>query len=297
MKRVSFFITVGLLYFISLLPFFVLYIFSDVLYIILFYVIKYRRKVVQENLLNAYPEKSIEERLRTEKKFYRFLADMIFESIKMFTITEKEINKRFSYTNLHVATKFLDAGRSVIAVTGHYSNWEWGSLSISANVKTPVLVVYKPLSDKKFENVLNRVRAKFGSVMIAMKQTLRKLVEYKGQPYMLVLLGDQTPVRGETQYFTSFLNQPTAVFLGIEKIARSTNSPVLFFTINRVKRGYYNAEVTILTENPQDTAPYEITNAHTRKLEQIINEKPEFWLWSHKRWKFKPEDKYDARIS
>ena len=290
MKKISFVITVGLLYAISLLPFFVLYLFSDLLYIVLFYIVKYRRNVVRENLLNSFPQKSIDERRKIEKKFYRFLADMIFESIKMFTISEKDINKRFRYNNLCDATRFLDAGRSVIAVTGHYSNWEWGSLSISDNVNHPVLVVYKPLTDKKFEDMLNKVRAKFGSVLIAMKQTLRKLIAYKDQPHILVLLGDQTPVRGETQYFTSFLNQPTAVFLGIEKIARSTNSPVFFFAINRVRRGYYEAEVTILSENPQETTPHEITMAHTRKLEQIINEKPEFWLWSHKRWKFKPED-------
>lgn len=245
---------------------------------------------MHENLYNAFPEKSVKERANIESRFYRFLADMIFESIKMFTISEKEMNRRFKYKNLSDATGFLDAGKGIIGVTGHYSNWEWGSLSISANLRQPVLVVYKPLTDKRFENKLNKVRARFGSVLIAMKQTLRKIVAYKNTPHILVLIGDQTPVRGETQYFTPFLNQPTAVFLGIEKIARATNSPVLYFAINRVRRGYYETEITILCENPVETAPYEITIAHTRKLEQIIKERPEFWLWSHKRWKFKPED-------
>lgn len=290
MNRVAFFIVKSLLYAISFLPFFVLYFFSDLLYLVLFYGIKYRRKIVKENLLNAFPEKSKEDRVGIEKRYYRFLADMIFESIKMFTISDRELNKRFSYKNLHDSNKFLNAGKGIIAVTGHYGNWEWGSLSISANVPHPVLVIYKPLTDKRFETLLNKVRGRFGSVLIAMKQTLRRLIEYKNKPHMLVLLGDQTPVRGETQYFTPFLNQPTAVFLGIEKIAMSANLPVLYFSINRIKRGYYEAEITVLSENPRDTAPYEITIAHTTKLEKIIKEKPEFWLWSHRRWKFKPED-------
>lgn len=245
---------------------------------------------MRENLYNAFPEKTNEERYTIEKKYYQFLADMIVESIKMFTISEKEMNSRFKYKNLHVLNRFLDAGRAVIAVTAHYANWEWGSLSFAANVKQPVLIVFKPLSDKKFGDKLNHIRARFGSIMIAMKQTLRKVIEYKNNPHVLILLGDQTPVRGETQYFASFLNQPTAVFLGVEKIAKLTNHPVLYFTINRIKRGHYETEATVLFENPKDLSDYEITLAHTKKLEEVITKKPELWLWSHRRWKFKPED-------
>ena len=290
MSKAAFLGVRAILYAFSRLPFFILYLFSDLLYLILYYVVKYRRKVVSENLLNAFPEKTGAERGIIEKKFYRFLADMMVESTKMFTISEKEMRKRFTYTNLPDVTKYLAEERSIIAVTGHYNNWEWASLSISSMIRQPVLVVYKPLTDKRFEGFLNKVRGRFGSLLIPMKQTLRKLITYKDTPHMLVLLGDQTPVRGETQYFTPFLNQPTAVFLGVEKIARSTNSPVVYFTIRRLRRGYYQAEGTVITENASKTEPHEITIAHTKKLEQVIRENPEFWLWSHRRWKFKPED-------
>jgi Kdo2-lipid IVA lauroyltransferase/acyltransferase len=290
MKKVSFVLITGLLYIISLLPFFVLYIFSDGLYVALFYLLRYRRNVVKENLANAFPEKTVEERHLIEKKYYHFLSDMIFESIKMFTISESEMNKRFSFKNLPEINQYLENGRSVIAVTGHYGNWEWGSLSFISHLKKPVLIVYKPLSDKRFGEKLNTIRARFGSVLIPMKQTLRKVAGYKATTHVLVLLGDQTPVRGETQYFTEFLNQPTAVFLGIEKIAKMTNNPVLFFRINRLKRGHYQAEAITITDNPKELKDYEITIAHTKKLEQTIKEQPELWLWSHRRWKFKPED-------
>jgi KDO2-lipid IV(A) lauroyltransferase len=126
--------------------------------------------------------------------------------------------------------------------------------------------------------------------MVSMKMTLRKVAEYKNIPHVLVLVGDQTPTREESQYFTTFLNQPTAVFLGIEKIAIKANNPIIYFSIKRIKRGYYKSVVKPLVEFPKNTKEYEITNAHTLELENLIREKPEYWLWSHRRWKFKPED-------
>lgn len=275
---------------ISLLPFWLLYLISDLLYFFLYYIFKYRRKVVQTNLAKAFPEKSQTERKGIEKRFYSFLADMMMESIKSISISPDELKKRYKFVNLEVITKYLEDGRSVIAVSGHYGNWEWGPLSIPSELKKDVLVVYKTLSDKKFDDKINSVRSRFGAIMVSMKMTLRKVAEYKNIPHVLVLVGDQTPTREESQYFTTFLNQPTAVFLGIEKIAVKANDAVIYFSINRIKRGYYKSIVKSLVEFPRDTKEYEITNAHTLELENLIREKPEFWLWSHRRWKFKPED-------
>lgn len=275
---------------ISLLPFWLLYLISDLLYFFLYYIFKYRRKVVQTNLANAFPEKSQDERKGIEKRFYSFLADMMLESIKSISISPKELKKRYKFENLEVITKYLENGRSVIAVSGHYGNWEWGPLSIPSEFKNDVLVVYKPLSDKKFDFKINSIRSRFGAIMVSMKMTLRKVAEYKNIPHVLVLVGDQTPTREESQYFTTFLNQPTAVFLGIEKIAIKANNPIIYFTIKRIKRGYYKSVVKPLVEFPKNTKEYEITNAHTLELENLIREKPEYWLWSHRRWKFKPED-------
>lgn len=246
--------------------------------------------MVQNNLVNAFPGKSSVERAGIEKRFYGFLADTIVESIKSISITKKELKERYQFENLEEITKHLNAGRSVIAVSGHYGNWEWGPLGIPLELDADILVVYKPLSDKKFDQLINSIRSRFGTIMIPMKQTLRKVAEYKNKPHVLVLVGDQTPTREESQYFTTFLNQPTAVFLGVEKIASKTNNPIIYFSIKRIKRGFYRSVVKPLIDNPKECAEYEITDAHTKELEDLIVEKPDYWLWSHKRWKFKPED-------
>lgn len=266
------------------------------LFFFLYYVFRYRRKVVTGNILNSFPDKSIIERKGIEKRFYQYLADLIFESVKMITISPREIQKRYVISNLSEITRHLDAGKSVIAVSGHYGNWEWGALAIGLALKEKVFVIYKPISDKRFEHLINSMRSRFGAIMVPMKQTLRKINEYKNEPHVLVLVGDQTPTREESQYFTTFLNQATAVFLGVEKIALKTNDPIVYFSINRTKRGHYQCVIKSLIEFPVQTADFEITESHTRELERNIRSKPEYWLWSHRRWKFSPDDvnlKYD----
>ncbi len=291
MNLVTFRVIAASLYLISLLPFAVLYFLSDILYVFLYYIIKYRRKVVIENLLNSFPEKSKSEIEQIEKRFYRYLADLVFESIKTLSISANELKKRFTFKNPELMTNCLQNGKSLIAVSGHYGNWEWGPLAIGLQVKEKVLIVYKPLSDKRFEGLMNEsMRSRFGAVMVPMKQTLRQVIEYKNQPHILVLVGDQTPSREESEYFTSFLNQQTAVFLGIEKIAEKTNDPIVYFSINKIKRGYYECSIKSLINNPKRTTKYEITEAHTRELEKNIRFCPEYWLWSHKRWKFSPKN-------
>lgn len=290
MGKIIFRLTSAVFYFISLLPFTVLYLFSDLLYLILFYIIKYRRKVVLVNLKNAFPEKSIYELRQIEKKFYRYLADLIFETIKLITISEDEIRKRFVILNLEEITHNLDKGKSVIAISGHYGNWEMGPLASALAFKNKILVVYKPLTDQRFDHLINTIRSRFGTIMVPMKQTLRKIIEYKDQAHLLVLVGDQTPTREESNFFTSFLNQNTAVFLGVEKIAMKTNNPIVFFNIKRIKRGYYECLIKPLVNNPSVTKEYEITKAHTRELEKNIRFEPQYWLWSHKRWKFSPKN-------
>ncbi len=289
MKRITYGITAFVLYLISLLPFPVLYLLSDILYVFLYYIFKYRRKVVLINLLNSFPEKSKTEIDEVEKRFYRHLADLMLESVKTISISANEIKKRIVFKNLEILTKYLKHGRSVIAVSGHYGNWEWGPVATGLELKEKVLVVYKPLSDKRFERLMNTMRSRFGSIMVPMKLTMRKVIEYKNEPNVLVLVGDQTPTREESQYFTKFLNQQTAVFLGVEKIALKTNNPIVYFSINKTKRGYYECVVKSLIDSPELTSEHEITNLHIGELEKNIRFKPEYWLWSHKRWKFSPE--------
>ncbi|WP_342644299.1 lysophospholipid acyltransferase family protein [Mucilaginibacter sp. CSA2-8R] len=279
-----------LLYLISLLPFFVLYLIADFIYLVLFYVIKYRRAVVQQNLANAFPEKPLHERQQIEKKYYRYLADLMVETVKLRTISRRQVDRRFTVTNYEAVEKAFAGGQSVIGAVGHYGNWELGALKFSILTDKPRLVVYKPLNNLIFNSYFTRMRSRFGASLVPMKGAMRKMVELRRQQTMTLLVSDQIPSREEVTYFTNFLNQPTAVFLGVEKLAKSLNSAVIFCDIRRIKRGYYNCNFVPLFYDAKHTAEYEITNAHVRYLEQVIREEPQYWLWSHKRWKYKPED-------
>jgi len=278
------------LYLISLLPFWFLYIISDLLFIVLYYIIHYRRKVVQENLRNSFPEKTVEERNHIEREYFKYLADLIVESIKTISISEKEIKRRVTATNPEVLQQYYKQGKSIIAVSGHYCNWEYAALNFSAINDKKFMIIYKPLSSDVYDDFFIKVRSRFGGIPVSMKQTIRKMIEYKNEQTVSVMVGDQTPVRAEANYFTDFLNQQTPVFLGIEKLAKSMDTIVTFYKMERVKRGYYTYTLLPLTEHPKQTAPNEITEMHVKCLESIIREKPQYWLWSHRRWKFKPED-------
>jgi KDO2-lipid IV(A) lauroyltransferase len=284
------YIGIFFLYLVSLLPFWLLYIISDILFVLIYYVIGYRKKVVQQNLQNAFPEKTIQERHDIERKFYRHFADLMVETIKMISISPEELGRRVTPTNPNIVQQLLDIDRSIIAVAGHYCNWEMAALNVTSVTKKKFMIIYKPLSSTIFNRFFIRTRSRFRGIPVAMKMVLRKMVEYKNEATITVLLGDQTPVKHEATYFTTFLNQPTAVFLGPEKMAKSFHCMVIFYDMRRVKRGYYKYTVVPLIDNATETAPYEITRAHVQYLEKVIREEPQYWLWSHRRWKFKPED-------
>jgi len=278
------------LYLISLLPFWFLYLVSVVLFIILYYIIGYRRKVVQENLLNSFPEKSEEERRLIEKKYFKYMADLMMETVKTISISEKQVKRRMKCTNPEIMRFYFNQDKSIIAAAGHYGNWEMAALRFGLLTDKKRLVVYKPQSNVVFNDFFNRTRSRFGVMMIPMKQTLRKMIEYKNEPIFIVLASDQTPVKHEANYFTNFLNQPTAVFLGIEKLTKVSDSVVIFYKIDLIKRGYYEFTFVPLVDEPKETKPYEITEIHVKFLESMIRAKPEYWLWSHRRWKIKPQD-------
>ncbi|KLT66811.1 lysophospholipid acyltransferase family protein [Pedobacter sp. BMA] len=277
------------LFTLSLLPLPMLFFFARLLYYLLYYIIGYRKKVVRENLTNSFPEKSSNEIIVIEKEFFRFLADLIFEIIKMSTISEKETLKRVKFTGLELLEAHFKAGKSVLACTGHYGNWELGTLALGLNISAKTLVIYKPLSNEIFGLWFDKMRTRYGNIFIAMRQTLRGMATYKNEPTLLCFASDQAPVKHETKYFVDFLHQPTAALLGVEKIAKSTGRPIYYFKVTVVKRGYYHVEVLPMCLNPMEMDEYEITHLHFKFLENIINEHPQYWLWSHKRWKFKPE--------
>lgn len=289
-KKAFFVLILGLLYLISLLPLRLLYLVADVVFFLLYYVTRYRRRVVDENLQNAFPEKSKKERDDICKQYFKYLADMLAEDVKLLTISPGEVVKRVQVHNTGLVNQAFAGGQSVIGVLGHYGNWELGALRFSQLFTQRRIIVYKPLNNKFFNNVAIKLRSRFGATLVSMKQTLRKLAEYRDERTITVMVGDQTPARPEVTYFTRFLNQPTAVFLGVEKLAKLTNSVVVFCDIRRIKRGYYECTFVPMFASPRLTAEHEITNAHVQYLEKVIRHQPQYWLWSHRRWKFKPQD-------
>jgi len=278
------------LYLISLLPFWFLYLIADLLFVILYHITGYRRKVVQENLANSFPEKSDAERKLIEVKYYKYMADLMIETIKSVSMSEKQVKERMKPTNPEVMDHYFSQGKSILAAAGHYCNWEMASLSFGFLTDNRRILVYKPQSNVVFTDFFNKTRSRFGATMVSMRQTLRKMIEYKNELSFSVLVSDQTPAAEDAKYWTMFLNQPTAVFLGIEKLTKVVDCVVIFYRIDLVKRGHYTYTFVPLVEEPRLARPHEITEAHVRYLEQVIRERPEFWLWSHRRWKIKPSE-------
>lgn len=270
---------------ISYLPFPVLYLISDFFYIVLYRLTKYRIKVVRENMKNAFPEKSEQDLLMLEKKYYRYLGDLVVESLKAITISKTQILKRLTYTNPEIFNQLYQEGKSAIVVMGHYANWEIMCKGSPLLVKNEILGAYKPLSNKLFDHLMYKSRTEFGTNMIPMEKIPRAISKSE-KPFVLVLIADQSPSHRESSIWIKFLNQETAVLPGAEKLAQKYNLPVIFAHISCYKRGYYNCELSYITDKPKEIS--NITALHTHKLESIINQKPEYWVWSHRRWKMKP---------
>jgi len=286
-----------LLNMLSLLPLFILYRLADAFYVLIFYVFGYRRKVVKENLLNAFPEKTTTEICAIEKRFYKFLASLFIEVIKMKSISKKELSKRVKFKNVDLVEAYLKNNESVIFCSSHYGNYEWVCMAIGLNFSGEHYPIYKPLSSDAFDNWFLNMRGKFGNHMVAMRQTLRAIQASKNEATMFTFGSDQAPSKDESNYWTMFLNQESSIQLGVEKIAKKTNRPVFYLKINHLKRGYYEVDCVPICLNPAETVEFEITEMHTHFLEDMIKEAPAYWLWSHRRWKYKPEQKIQKVVA
>jgi KDO2-lipid IV(A) lauroyltransferase len=288
MDALGYYLFYGINWIITLLPLPVLYIFSDILNLLLYYVFRYRRKVVATNLRNSFPEKTDEELKAIEKKFYKHLADLMIETFKLTHMSQKEQKKRFTYSNLEVIDKLREDKRDIIAVLGHYNNWEWPTL-LPFYLKYKIIIIFKPLQNKYFNGFVNSQRSKYGIVLTPTSQVIREILNYKKSNIntLSVFISDQIPAKGDIKFWTTFLNQDTAVFTGAGKIASKYDMAVVFFHIQKVKRGYYNLDIELLHEHTAGLSENLITETHVRRLEEIIKEKPEYWIWSHRRWKHK----------
>jgi len=254
-------------------------------------VVKYRYDVIYQNLEKSFPEKSKPEIDAIAKGFYRNLTDNLLESFKSFSMRRSSIIRRHKIINPELLENLLEQHKGVIGVTAHYANWEWGSQSGSLQCKNNFAALYKPLSNKRINRILKKSRSKCGTELVSLYETSAMFEKYKDKGYVFLMAADQGPAGGkqlDNAYWCEFLGRKTAFLNGPEKHARNNNYPVVYIDIQRVKRGFYEVELTTLTEAPNSLKDGEITELYKNKLEQIIRLKPENWLWSHKRWKRSP---------
>lgn len=276
---------------ISFLPFKLLYFIGDLIYLIVYYIVRYRVNVVRENIQHAFPEKTEQERRKIEKKFFRHFADMIIEMLKMMSMSDNEMLNRMKYINFEPTLKHYEEGRGVILLTSHFGNWEWlSSYSLLLPTDKPVYQVYKKLSSDISNKVSYKSRKRFGAVNVEMKELLKVVIrlQQNGKLGMLGMISDQSPRRNPHLHFVEFLHQPTAVITGSEQLAKKFNFPVYFVSVQMIKRGYYTATFEPITLTPTETNEFEISEKYMQLLENDILKQPEQWLWSHKRWKHKP---------
>ncbi|MBM3420245.1 MAG: hypothetical protein FJY11_03830 [Bacteroidetes bacterium] len=275
---------------VTLLPLPVLYGLSYPIWFIICCFPGYRRKVTRNNLRNAFPDKSPGEIRRIERRFYMHLADMFIETLKAGHMPEKEIKRRFRVTNPELPMEIMRSGRDVLAVGGHYNNWEW-LIATPLYMDGRIVIIYKPLKDKRFNELIFKLRSRFGIVLTPMSGIVRELISFRNQGIrtMSVFIADQAPPRTEVRYWTRFLNQDTAVYLGAEKISTRFNMAVLFLNYRKVRRGHYELTFEELFSETGNLPEYTVTEAHVKRLEELIKEKPEHWIWSHRRWKHRKE--------
>ncbi|MDA7802963.1 lipid A biosynthesis acyltransferase [Crocinitomix sp.] len=272
---------------LSYLPLGLLYFFSNIVYFLAFNFVRYRRKVVRINLENAFPEKSAQELNQIEKDFYKHFIDFIFESIKAVSISSEEVLKRTSIKNPELLDQLYDEDKNVIITCGHYNNWEFYSLSLPKLTKYTTYSIYQPLKNKFYDQILFNSRTRNGMHLIGTKDIIPFFTSSTNEKKMVIIVNDQSPSNLNSAHWNTFLNQETGWNNGPEKLARKYGYTVLFGHSRKVKRGYYEVEFTHISDNPNQLAPGEVTDIYASLLEDLIRKKPQFWLWSHKRWKHK----------
>jgi Kdo2-lipid IVA lauroyltransferase/acyltransferase len=272
---------------ISFLPLWVLYIFSDLLFLFGYYVIGYRKKVILENLQHAFPEKSENERREIARLFFRNLTDSFAEIIKMYSISKEGLDKRVKIKNKEIVLDIIENNQVIIGLTGHFFNWEMHLLQMMANVSNKCDVVYLKVNNPFFEKLMLAIRTRFGGGLIERSSFQRDYLRKRNQPRLIVLAADQRPSHGEIRYWAPFMNRDTAFFEGAEKLAKRFNHPVMYSHVHKPKRGHYTFTYEMVSVPPYtNEKEHSITDAYISLTEQNIREHPSLYLWSHKRWKF-----------
>jgi len=271
----------------SKLPFFVLYAFADLLAFIAFRLVRYRYTVVFENMTKSFPEKTHKEIRQLAKQFYHHMADWMIETLKALSMSEQTLKERVIFKNTKSLQQLLQEKKSLIVLTAHQFNWEWVLLSGNLTFGLPIDAIYMPVSNPTVEKLLLAIRSRFGGLPIPKDQTLPTIVKRIKEQRMIAMVADQRPAQDiPDKYWTTFLHQDTAFYMGTESLPKLTRLPVFFMATRKIKRGYYEVTIEKLAEPPYQYQQKEILPAYIHRVEDLIKEHPDNWLWSHNRWKY-----------
>lgn len=286
--NILYYILYAIIYVLSLLPFRVLYVLSDGLYLLVYKLAGYRRRLVAKNLRESFPEKNEAELKDIERKFYHWFGDYVVESIKLMSISPEKLKRRMVFKNIDTVNQILAEGQSVALFLGHYCNWEWiTSLPLWITEDIHGAQIYHTLENAAFDRLFLKMRQRMGSACIPMAETMRRIWEYNqdGKPMLIGYICDQVPFWNNIHHWCDFLNHDTPVLTGTERLARKTNHAAVYIDVTRPRRGYYVAEMKLITRQPKQTKEFEITDTYFSLLEQSIRRAPQYWLWTHNRWK------------
>lgn len=290
MQLLAYLLLYPLIWCIARLPFPILYLLSDATYVLVYRLIGYRKKTVRKNLELAFPKKSTAEIIAIEKKSYRHLCDMFMEMIKTMAISRKEIDARFSYTNLEVYTELEKKGKSIAVLIPHYASYEW-VISMNHIIQFKGYAIYKRINNPYFDKMVRDIRSRFKAYLITTKET-KKIIESNAKEGILGVYGfasDQTPRWGENLYWHHFMGIETPIHIGAESLAKRYDMNMIYLRVEKVKRGYYVGTFEVLTDDVKSVPDYKISEYFMSKVEEQINAQPEFYMWTHKRWKHKKE--------
>jgi KDO2-lipid IV(A) lauroyltransferase len=279
-----------LLYLVTLLPLRVLYVVSDMLFPLVYHVVRYRRKVVRQNLMRSFPDKSELDIRNIERKFYHYFCDVFIEAMYRINMSAEEVSKRITFENVELIEQVYAENKSAMLMMAHYGNWEWVSaMSLHLPKESPLYGIYKQLKNAEFDAMTYRLRLKYNMGNIEMRDLFKTMLRMSkaDEKGVFAMVGDQRPAYNSIRFSMMFLNQPTPVIVGTEVLARKFNYPVLILSITRPKRGYYHCKIEMLSENPKGEPEFAISEKYMRRLEADITQHPELWLWTHKRWKYK----------
>lgn len=288
-NMLHYYVLLALIKVLSSIPFRMLYVLSDIIFFPFYFVIRYRRKVVRKNLTESFPDKGIDEIIGIEKKFYHFFIDMALESCKLISITPEELRQRMKFTNIEIANEMLSKGQSISVFLGHYGNWEWvTSIGLWLREDAVIAHIYRKLRNQLMDKIMRRLRGQMGSLCVEMHKTVRFMASEAtdNRPCIIGFIADQSPKRREVKYFTQFLNHKIPVLVGTEKTTKHYGYNAVFVNMRRVNRGYYECELIPLHDNPKSLPDFELTHLYFQRLEQEIQQHPEFYLWTHNRFKY-----------